>query len=266
MPRPRVPSSTGLPADLIRNRPDIRTAERQFAAATAAIGVSEAQLYPSVSIGGSLAGGDTGRWSFGPSLNIPLLTRGVIKANIEVAESQARQAELQYRQTVLRAVEEVQSAITLCMGWHRQLNSQEAAQRAAASVLRLSRESYRGGAITLTEVLDAERQLSQSRLATIDALRNYTASWVQMHISTGQGWRSESLLKPIEYQPAEIPVDPLGVKDVELPKTGGGEAAPAGETQNPFAGLRNLFRTKPEADAPLNGPQRGPNNPDVALN
>jgi len=212
-PRPRVPSQAGIPADLIRNRPDIRSAERSLASATAAIGVTESQLYPSISLAGSIAGGTTERWSLGPSLNIPLLNRGVLKANLEVAESQARQAEIAYRQTVLTAVEEVQSAIALCLGWHRQLNSQESAERAAASVLRLSRESYRGGAITLTEVLDAERQLANSRLSTADALRNYTASWVQMHIATGQGWRAESLLQPLETEPAEVPVDPFGVKE-----------------------------------------------------
>lgn len=210
-PRPQAPSSSGIPADLIRNRPDIRSAERSFAAATAGIGVSEAQLYPSISLGGSIAGGTTERWSFGPSLNIPLLTRGVLKANVEVAKSQARQAELTYRQTVLTAVEEVQTAIALCLGWHRQLNSQEAATRAAASVLQLSNESYRGGAITLTEVLDAERQLANSRLSTADAVRNYTSSWVQMHIATGQGWRAESLMQPLETAPAEVPVGPLAL-------------------------------------------------------
>lgn len=213
LPRPRTPSASGVPADLIRNRPDIRSAERNLAAATAAIGVSEAQLYPSISLGGSIAGGDAQQWSFGPSLNIPLLNRGVLKANVEVAESQARQAELQHRQTVLTAVEEVQAALTLCLGWHRQLNSQEAAERAAASVLNLSRESYRGGAITLTEVLDAERQLANSRLSTADALRNYSASWVQMHIATGQGWRAESLMQPLETKPVEIPVNPLGLEN-----------------------------------------------------
>lgn len=212
-PRPRVPSQAGIPADLIRNRPDIRSAERDLAAATAAIGISEAQLYPSISLGGSIAGGTTERWSLGPSLNIPLLNRGVLKANVELAESQARQAEISYRQTVLTAIEEVQSAIALCLGWHRQLNSQESAERAASSVLRLSRESYRGGAITLTEVLDAERQLSNSRLSTADALRNYASSWVQMHISTGQGWRADSLLQPLETEPAEIPVNPLGIEE-----------------------------------------------------
>ncbi len=210
-PRPRMSSRFGVPADLIRNRPDIHSAERSFAAATAAIGVSEAQLYPSVSLGGVVAVGSTDRWSFGPNLNIPLLTRGVLKANVEVAESQARQAELTYRQTVLTAVEEVQRAIALCLGWGRQLNSQERAIRAAQSVLNLSRESYRGGAITLTEVLDAERQLANAQLSAADALRNYTASWVQVHIATGQGWRAESLLKPLETLAAEVPVDPLGL-------------------------------------------------------
>ena len=103
----------------------------------------------------------------------------------------------------------MQTAIALCLGWHRQLNSQEAATRAAASVLQLSNESYRGGAITLTEVLDAEQQLANSRLSTADAIHQLHISWVQMHIATGQGWRAESLMQPLETAPAEVPVGHL---------------------------------------------------------
>lgn len=210
-PRPNSFTDIGVPADLLRNRPDVRSAERSFAAATAAIGVNEARLYPSVSISGAITAGTNETWSLGPSLNIPLLNRGVLKSNVESAESAARQAELNYRQTVLTSIEEVQQAIVLCLGWNRQLNSQDAAVRAANSVLRLSRESYRGGAITLTEVLDAERQVSNSRLGSADALRNFAASWVQVQIATGKGWRAESLLQPAEVAEPEVPVNPLGL-------------------------------------------------------
>ena len=209
LPRPQSNFQAGIPADLVRNRPDIRSAERNLAAATAAIGVSEAQLYPSVSVGGNIAGGTNNGWNFGPSLNIPVLNRGILRANLEVAESNARQAELQYRQSVLVAVEEVQSAIALTNGWKSQLISLEAAERSAATVLNLSRESYRAGAVTLTEVLDAERLLANSRSSSADALRNFTLNWAGLHIATGQGWMAAPLVATEETVAASVPVDPL---------------------------------------------------------
>lgn len=195
-PRPRGFTTVGLPADLLRNRPDVRTAERNLAAATAAIGVAEAALYPSVSLGGTLGTGTTDRWSFGPALSIPLLNRGVLSNRQLVAQSQAREAELDWRQSVLIAVEEVQSALTLCRNWYRQLQFLERAAAASGRVLTLSRESYEEGAVTLTEVLDAERVHAANRLAVADAIRNYTISWMQVQVATGKGWQAGAMAAP----------------------------------------------------------------------
>lgn len=210
-PRPSGFTTIGHPADLLRNRPDIQVAERNLAAATAAVGVAEAQLYPSITLNGTLGTGSNDSWSFGPSLNIPLLNRGVLQAGRDIAASNAREAELNWRATVLQAVEDVQSALTLCLNWRRQLNSSERASVASASVLDLSRESYRGGAITLTDVLDAERQHANNRLSTADALRNYTLSWMDVQITTGKGWLTAPSATPGETMRPQLRPDPLGV-------------------------------------------------------
>ena len=210
-PRPSGFTTIGHPADLLRNRPDIQVAERNLAAATAAVGVAEAQLYPSITLNGTLGTGTTDSWSFGPSLNVPVLNRGVLRANQEIAESTAREAELNWRSTVLAAVEDVQSALTLCLNWRRQLTSLERASAASASVLDLSRESYRGGAITLTDVLDAERQHANNRLSMADALRNYTLSWMDVQVTTGRGWLTGQSATHAETMRPQVRPDPLGI-------------------------------------------------------
>ena len=215
-PRPSGFTSTGLPADLLRNRPDVRFAERRFAAATAAVGVAEAQLYPSLELTGSLGTGTTDRWAFGPFVSIPVLSRGLLRSRQAVAESNARGAELSWRQSVLSAVEDVQVAMTLCRNWHRQIQHLERASNASRNVLRLSRESYALGEVTLTEVLDAERINASNRLSLADATRNYAVSWMQVQVATGRGWRVEGLTGSGEVAAPELVEDPLGLEGTQF--------------------------------------------------
>lgn len=205
-PRPRGSAPVGVPADLLRNRPDILAAERRYAAATAAVGVAEAELYPSVNLNGFVSIGTNERWSFGPTITLPVLNRGLLRSRAIVAQSQAREAELNWRSTVLAAVEDVQIALTLCRNWYRQMIALERAQRASRSVLSLSRETYILGSASLTEVLDAERVHANNRLAVADALRNYAMSWVQVQVSTGQGWGTRAFITNKEVAPpAPVP-------------------------------------------------------------
>lgn len=210
-PRPSGYSTVGIPADLLRNRPDIRFTERNLAAATAAIGVAEAQLYPSVALGGTLGTSSADRWSFGPTLTLPVFNRGILQANKKIAASEARQAELDWRKSVLIAVEEVQTALSLCRNWNRQLQFQVKAAEASARFGELSQRSYESGTITLTDVLDAERQHASNRLEVANALRRYTESWMRVQISTGKGWQAPALLTPAETIRPEPVFDPLGV-------------------------------------------------------
>ena len=186
--RPSGVTTVGLPADLLRNRPDVRVAERNLAAATAQIGVAEAQLYPSVELTGTLGTGTVDRWSFGPFVTVPVLNRGLLRSRQRLEESNARSAELAWRNAVLNAVENVQVALTLCQGWNRQIQHLERATRTSRTVLNLSRESYRLGEATLADVLDAERINASNRLTLADAQRNYAVSWMQVQVATGRGW------------------------------------------------------------------------------
>lgn len=187
-PVPAAMPATGTPADLLRNRPDIRRAERELAAATARIGVAEAQLYPSLTLSGFITSGEDRAWAFGPALRLPVLNRGILTANRDVARAQAQEAEIAWRASVLRAVEEVQEAQSATRYWRRQVSAQRAAVQASEEVLDLSRRSYAAGEIVLNDVLDAERRALDARLALASGLRELARSWTRLQIATGRGW------------------------------------------------------------------------------
>lgn len=187
-PAPSRGIATGTPADLLRNRPDIRAAERDLAAATAAIGVAEADLYPSLRLSGFVSEGDDEDWSFGPSLHLPVLNQGVLAARRNEAVARAAEAELVWRQEVLTAVEDVQTAESALRYWRSQVGAQRAAADAAEEVRILTRKTYEAGGTVLTDVLDAERRALDNRLMLMAGLRDLSKSWIQLQVATGRGW------------------------------------------------------------------------------
>jgi len=188
-PRPRGSMETGMPVDLLRNRPDVRRAEREFVAAAEGVGVAEAQLYPSLRLTGDVTVGDLPTvWSFGPSITVPLLSLPLRIANRDIALSRAREAELIYRQAVVQAIEDTEAAYSLTQFQRRQVNSFEIATRASGEVLELSKVSYEQGSITIIDLLDAERNVLSDRLDLARAVRDWSGSWVQLQVSTGKGW------------------------------------------------------------------------------
>ncbi|TMV13146.1 efflux transporter outer membrane subunit [Arenibacterium halophilum] len=188
-PRPGRSAAAGIPADLLRNRPDLRAAEAELAAATARVGVSAAQLYPSLQLGGTVSISDgVTSWSYGPQLSIPVLSRGVLKANRDAAIARADQARLAWRGAVLGAVEEVQAAQS---DYLRNRRAVAAYQRSVASferVVSLSRETYEGGTTTLLDYLEVQRSLAAARMTLASGLRDLAASWARLQVAAGKGW------------------------------------------------------------------------------
>lgn len=196
----------------MRNRPDTRVAERNFAAVTAQVGVAEAQLYPSIELTGTMGAGTVDRWSFGPSVSLPVLNRGALRSWQRVAESNAHGAELVWRDSVLNDVEEVQVALTLCRHWSQQIQFLERASVSSRTVLNLSREAYVLNGATLTDVLDAERINANNRLTLADAQLNYSLSWIQLQVATGLGWNVVPITTAHETKSPDLTPDPLGRK------------------------------------------------------
>lgn len=187
-PYPGGDAIAGVPANLLRNRPDIRAAERRLAAAVAGVGVAEAQLYPSINLTGSITAADATSWSFGPTLSFPVLNHGSLRANRDAAKSAAVTAELEWRALVLTAVEEVQSAQSNLTRKRREVAALRAVQASNDRVLDLSRSTFELGDLSLLDLLEAEREADASRLALSAATRDAAQYWAALMVATGRGW------------------------------------------------------------------------------
>ena len=196
-PYARMNTRSGIPADLIRNRPDIRKAERELAAATAQIGVAEAQLYPAITLGGSITPsyiatrsreGSLLNWSFGPSLTLPILDGGRLKAGVDIAKSNAKTQYLVWKATVLRAVEEVENALAAVTRDTQTVSALRAQVRSAEEALELATASYKDGASSLLDVLDAQRSVSDARSGLAQAVRQQAADYVALNVAIGGGY------------------------------------------------------------------------------
>lgn len=190
--------AAGLPSDLLRRRPDIQSAERQVAAATARIGVATAELYPKFSLGASLglASFTAGHffdpnstiWSIGPSMSWPIFRGGQIKATIDVRDMQAQQALLVYRQTILIALEDVENALAAYDNEQQRHAGLVAAQVSSQQALAHIRALYQGGLIDFRSVLDEQQRLLQ---AQSNLQRSTAAEWTDLIAlckALGGGW------------------------------------------------------------------------------
>ena len=195
-PVPAFAPDTGYPADLVRNRPDIRKAEAELEAAVADIGYARSQLYPSITLSGSITpsyistnvkSGNLTTWSFGPALRLPIFEGGRLRANVKIAASRAKQKELAWRQSVLKAVEEVENAL---VAFNREKSAiqklQEQAKLSKRTVY-LAGRSYSEGMTSLLNVLDTERQMLQVEIKLAGARRNLALQFVALNIAVGRG-------------------------------------------------------------------------------
>ncbi len=167
IPVPSSGYSAGLPADLLRARPDIRRAERELAAQTARIGVAEAELYPRLSLAGdfqlqSARSGDlfdsaSRAYGFGPSFRWAIFSAGRIRNEIASEESRALQALAGYETTVLSAVEEVETAMAAIQHERDRLSDLGRAVATSRETVDLVKKNYESGLVSFQNVLDAER-------------------------------------------------------------------------------------------------------------
>lgn len=190
--------AVGLPSELARRRPDILQAEAQLHAATAAIGVAQADFYPRIRLNGSLGlqafeAEDFGNWSsrnfsVGPSLYLPIFEGGRLRRMLELSQAQQQQAAIQYQQTVLRAWHEVDNALYgyASVQWRQQrveqaFQQQRQAYAAAARRYQQGASDYLGVLIAQQKLFARQRELSDSRTAMALAM-------VSLYKTLGGGW------------------------------------------------------------------------------
>lgn len=197
-PIPEAPDAVavGIPADTLRQRPDVRGAERTLAAQTARIGVAEAQLYPALRIGGNIGtsalsvGGlvDQVVGSLFGGLTQTLFDGGRLRSQVRSQEAAAEGALASYRQTVLNALEDVENGLVSLEAAKRRRAEFVIAQEAATNQAILARSQYRAGLTDFLTLLDAERSLLSAREGLLSSQADQTLSFVQLYRALGGGW------------------------------------------------------------------------------
>lgn len=188
------------PTDVLRRRPDIIAAERRLAASNERVGVAVADYYPKISLAGVLgfdslnSGHLFSASGFQPAavagLRWRLFDFGRVDAEVKQARGANAQALLNYRQTVLHAAEDVENALASLAETQAYVAELQAEVQALTKARDLSRDAYRAGSITLTDVLDADRQLLAAQ-DQLDANRADAArAAVLVFRSFGGGWES----------------------------------------------------------------------------
>jgi NodT family efflux transporter outer membrane factor (OMF) lipoprotein len=202
---PVVPESVavGLPADMLRRRPDVREAELLAVARNAQVGLAEADLYPSFSLSGSigLSAGGPGGSSFGdlfsadalaisagPSFVWPFLNYGRIKNNVRVQDARLQQALLNYRETVLRAARETEDAMATFTGTRKQAAILKQTVVSARRSNALSTLRYQEGFSDYQRVLNSQQSLFTQQQRYVNVRGENARSLIAICKALGGGW------------------------------------------------------------------------------
>jgi multidrug efflux system outer membrane protein len=198
------PVPLGLPAALLDRRPDLRQAEMQLASATYGVGAAIANLYPDLSLTGSIGASDdsfndltlTDGLVYNAVANLigPIFSGGQRRANVDAAKARAEQATAQYAGVVLTALREVEDALVL--GDSTRLNWEFSDQRVseARAADRLAKQRYQRGVETLLTVLETERRVRLAEQAIINATANVWNARIDLFLALGGDWGTDLLV------------------------------------------------------------------------
>ncbi|MES2537695.1 MAG: efflux transporter outer membrane subunit [Pseudomonadota bacterium] len=200
LPQSAAMAITALPAGTLTQRPDIFSAQREVAAASADVGSADAERYPRLSLNGSIAaatvrtGGVTANletWSIGPlSLTLPLFDGGRRAANADAARARYEEAAALYRASVRQAVREVEEAlVNLDSTAARSADAQLAVDGYRTSFFAVEAR-YEGGLASLFELEEARRSRLVAEITLISLQRDRTAAWIALYRAAGGGWSS----------------------------------------------------------------------------
>lgn len=196
----RLPTPAGLavqsvPANALRQRPDLASLERELAASSAEIGVAQADLYPSLSLSGSIsvsaaagASSFTG-WSVGPSLSIPLFDSGKRHAAVDTARASYQAALAGYRQGVRTAVKEVEQALVNLDSTARRAEEAERADDDYRRFFRATEVNWRAGGESLLTLEEARRSALSAEISLITLQRDRVEYWIALYKAFGGGWQ-----------------------------------------------------------------------------
>jgi NodT family efflux transporter outer membrane factor (OMF) lipoprotein len=199
-PIPTAPRDvvTSVPAEVLRRRPDLRSAERRLAAQTAQVGVATAALYPSLSLSGSfslssavasdLFSSGTETTGYGLSLNIPIFRAGALRQQVVAQNALVDQALASYEATVLSILEEVENALTQWANEQRRYEALVQAVEAARLARELAVIQYNSGLVDFQTVVNADRQLSSTEDSLAVSSGELTSNLIRLYKAFGGGW------------------------------------------------------------------------------
>ncbi|WP_431258511.1 TolC family protein [Roseateles chitinivorans] len=203
-PAGTIPSAPDLPAelspaDLLRRRPDVVAAERHLAASSELIGAAIAEYYPKLSLslsggfdtvaGGRLFDSDSAQHIGAAGFRWRLFDFGRIDAEVRRAKGANVEALALYRKAILKAVEDVENAVTAFNEGQQRVDHVRLQVAALDRAQHLAEESYKLGAVSLIEVVDAQRQLLASRIILHQSSADASRSAVALYRAVGGGWK-----------------------------------------------------------------------------
>ena len=197
IPVPSLSVVVGVPADLLRRRPDVRQAEMELAAQTARVGVAIADLYPKFTLSGSIGldilssnnlSSNSLTLSSGPGITWAIFKGGAIRQNIEIQSALQEQALVNYEAVILSALEEVENALVAYGDGEQKSRSLREATQAAQKAAELAQYKYQAGLTDFSNVLDAQRSLLSFQDQLIQSNGNVTADLVRLYKTLGGGW------------------------------------------------------------------------------
>ena len=203
--------SSGLPSDLLNNRPDIKAAEYKLSAAGANIGAAKARMFPTISLTGSAGMASTDLsdlfksgafiWSFGPSVDIPLWDWGTRKANINISETDQKIALSDYEKSIQSAFREVNDALAVRQNIGDRLGAQKRLVDATNTTYKLSNARFRAGIDSFLTVLDAQRSSYAAEQGLLLLEQANLNNQIEMYKTLGGGVKANTA-DQVVHQPS----------------------------------------------------------------
>jgi outer membrane protein TolC len=255
---PTVPPEivVNLPADLLRQRPDIRAAERRAAAQGEEIGIAEADLYPLFSLNGTLGYSaqnlsdlfrpESFNSSVGPTFRWNILNYGRIINNVRLQDARFRELLLAYQQTVLLADEEVEDGIVAFLRSQERERYLKESEEAAVKAVKIVLRQYEIGTIDFNRYAVIQQNLVQQQDAYAQSIGQIAQGLIQVYRALGGGWE----IRFANPQPAATPLQPIGAPAAANP-------APAPAAEKVPAPDPNIPPVPAEMPKPAEQPKSG---------
>ena len=203
--------TSGLPSDLLNNRPDVKSAEYQLSAAGANIGAAKARLFPTISLTGSAGYASTDLsdlfksgafvWAVGPSLDIPIFDWGTRRANVKISETDQQIALSDYEKSIQSAFREVNDALAVRQNIGDRLTAQRRLVDATNTTYKLSNARFRAGIDSFLTVLDAQRGSYAAEQGLLLLEQANLNNQVELYKTLGGGVKATSD-QTLQYQPS----------------------------------------------------------------